>query len=107
MANAINDDEIIDTDHDTGNIDETKRNFPRLKIYNAMDGSISLKYVCDVFSCNKIEDISQWTYDVIFILKLKKRDQRSKILEINPKSLHQRWFTKGNSISKQGKMTVG
>ena len=32
MENAINDDEIVETVHDTGNIDNTKRAFLRLNI---------------------------------------------------------------------------
>eukprot|EP00978_Attheya_sp_CCMP212_P026765 scaffold88617_cov63-Attheya_sp.AAC.1 len=93
MANAINDDEIVET----GDLDETERDFPSLKFYNAVDGSTSLEKFCDCLSCNKIEDISQLTYDGIFSQELKKRDQGSTSLEIKSKSLQQRWFTKGNS----------
>ena len=50
MVNAINDDEIVDTYHDTGDIDETERDFPRLGFYNAVDGSISLEKFCDCLS---------------------------------------------------------
>eukprot|EP00978_Attheya_sp_CCMP212_P037401 scaffold175918_cov57-Attheya_sp.AAC.2 len=108
MVNAINDDEIVETgDHDTGNLDESERDFPSLKFYNAVDGSTSLEKFRDCLSCNKIEDISQLTYDEICSLKLKKRDQGSTSLERKSKSLQQRWFTKGNSnSSKQGKMPI-
>jgi hypothetical protein len=41
MANPINDDEIVETDHGTDDLDErTERSFPSLKCYNAVDGSI-------------------------------------------------------------------
>eukprot|EP00978_Attheya_sp_CCMP212_P014747 scaffold37745_cov27-Attheya_sp.AAC.1 len=81
-ANAINDDEIVETgDHDTGDLDETEKDFPSLKFYNAVDGSTPLETFCDCLSCNKIEDISQLTYDGIFSLELKKRDQGSTSLE--------------------------
>eukprot|EP00978_Attheya_sp_CCMP212_P011654 scaffold28855_cov80-Attheya_sp.AAC.3 len=44
MTNAINDDEIVETDHDgTDDLDETERDFPTLKFYDAVDGSISLE----------------------------------------------------------------
>eukprot|EP00978_Attheya_sp_CCMP212_P000273 scaffold503_cov71-Attheya_sp.AAC.3 len=82
MVNAINDDEIVETgDHDTGELDETERDFPSLKFYNAVDGSISLEKFHDCLSCNKIEDTSQLTYDGICSLELKKRDQGSTSLE--------------------------
>jgi hypothetical protein len=57
-------------------------------------------------SCNNIEDISQLTYEGICSLELKKRDQRSTSLERKSKSFQQRWFTKGNSNNKQGKMPI-
>eukprot|EP00978_Attheya_sp_CCMP212_P040445 scaffold221007_cov47-Attheya_sp.AAC.1 len=115
MGNAINDDEIVETDHDdeiletdpgTGNLDENKSDFPSLKFYNAVDGSLSLEKFRDCLSCNKIEDISQLTYDGIFSLELKKRDKGSTSLERKSKSLQQCWFMKGNSNSKQGKMPI-
>eukprot|EP00978_Attheya_sp_CCMP212_P002744 scaffold5622_cov70-Attheya_sp.AAC.2 len=91
LANAINDDEIVETgDHDTGDLDETERDFPSLKFYNAVDGSTSLEKFRDCLSCNKIEDISQLTYDGICSLELKKRDQGSTNLERKSKSLQQR-----------------
>jgi hypothetical protein len=40
MANEINDNEIVETDHGTADLDETKRDFSSLKLYNAVDGSI-------------------------------------------------------------------
>jgi hypothetical protein len=72
MANAINDDEIVETDHgSTDDLDETKSNFPTLKkFYIAVDGSISLEKFRDSLSCNKIEDISQLSYDGIFNIGL-------------------------------------
>eukprot|EP00978_Attheya_sp_CCMP212_P016445 scaffold43071_cov88-Attheya_sp.AAC.1 len=104
MTDAINDDEIVETgDHDTGDLDETERYFPSLKFYNAVDGSTSLEKFRDCLSCNKIENISQLTYDGICSLELKKRDQGSTSLERKSKSLQQCWFTKGNSNSKKGK----
>ena len=68
-----------------------------------MDGSISLEKFRDCLSCNKIEDISQLTYDGICSLELKKRDQGSTSLERKSKSLQEPWFMKGNSNSKQEK----
>ena len=41
MANTINDNEIVENDQDTGNIDETKIYFPRILFHNAVDGSMS------------------------------------------------------------------
>jgi hypothetical protein len=79
MENAINDDEILETgNHDTGDLDETERDFPSLKFYNAVDGSISLEKFCDCLSCNNIENISQLTYDGISSLELKKSNQGSR-----------------------------
>ena len=54
MANAINNDEILETDHDTGDLDDTKRYFTSLKFYNSVDRSISLDKSRDFLSCNKI-----------------------------------------------------
>ena len=50
MANAINDDEILENDHDTGDLDETKIDFLILKFYNAVDRSISLDKFCGFLS---------------------------------------------------------
>ena len=47
MSNSINNDEIVETDNETGNIDDTKRDFTSLKVYNAVDVSISLEKICD------------------------------------------------------------
>eukprot|EP00978_Attheya_sp_CCMP212_P019620 scaffold55228_cov62-Attheya_sp.AAC.13 len=91
MANAINDDEIGETDHaGTDDLDETERDFASLKFYNAVDGSISLEKFHDCLSCKRTEDLSQLTYDGIFSLELKKRDKGSTILERKSKSLQQR-----------------
>ena len=68
MVNAINDDEIVETDHFTGDLDETKTYLPILKFYNDVDESISLEKFRDCFSCNNIEGISQLNYDGIFSL---------------------------------------
>ena len=63
MASAINDDEILETDNDTGDLDNTKRDFLSLNIYNAVYGSVSLDKFRDFLSCNNIEDVYQLTYD--------------------------------------------
>ena len=60
-----------------------------------------------VLSCNKIEDISQLTYDGICSLELKRGIKGKQFLRENQnQSLQQHWFTKGNSNSKQGKMPI-
>ena len=71
MASAINDDEIVEPDHYTGDLDYTERCFTSLKFHNAVDGSVSLEKFRGCFSCNNIEDISQLTNDGIYSLELK------------------------------------
>jgi hypothetical protein len=44
MGNAMNDDEKVETDNGTDDLDEIERSFPSLKVYDdVVGGSISLE----------------------------------------------------------------
>eukprot|EP00978_Attheya_sp_CCMP212_P011862 scaffold29456_cov59-Attheya_sp.AAC.5 len=72
MENAVNDGEVEETgEHDTDDLNESKKDIPSLQFYNGVEGCIAVEKFQDCLSCKKIEDISQVTYDGIFSLELK------------------------------------